>query len=121
VDVFAFAPGIDPSSTEVTLDRGLLTVAGERASGEPDRADDTRNVYGQERFSGRFRRTVRSEERRRRSFRRSIYTLSGKGDSSLERAVPFVFPDNVSVEAVSGGCFNKIPLHAKPERGSKMM
>ncbi len=58
VDVFAFAPGIDPDKTEVTLDRGLLTVAGERASGRPDDADDTTNVYGQERFSGRFRRTI---------------------------------------------------------------
>ena len=52
------APGIDPAKTEVTLDRGLLTVAGERPSARPDDADDTTNVYGQERFSGRFRRTV---------------------------------------------------------------
>lgn len=58
VDVFAFAPGIDPDKTEVTLDRGLLTVAGERASDRPEAGDETTSVYGQERFSGRFRRTV---------------------------------------------------------------
>lgn len=62
VDVFAFAPGIDPARTEVTLDRGLLTVAGERASDRPDKPGDTANVYGQERFSGRFRRTVNLPE-----------------------------------------------------------
>lgn len=58
VDVFAFAPGIDPARTEVTLDRGLLTVAGERAPDLPGANDGDTNVYGQERFSGRFRRTV---------------------------------------------------------------
>ena len=57
VDVFAFAPGIDVAKTEVTLDRGVLTIAGERASDLP--ADDKgSNVYGQERFTGRFRRAV---------------------------------------------------------------
>jgi HSP20 family protein len=58
VDVFAFAPGIDPARTEVTFDRGLLTVSGERANDQPDDRDGTANVYGQERFAGRFRRTV---------------------------------------------------------------
>ncbi|MCZ4312759.1 Hsp20/alpha crystallin family protein [Comamonadaceae bacterium G21597-S1] len=58
VDVFAFAPGIDPGKTEVTLDRGLLTVSGERPADRPDATDASANVYGQERFSGRFRRTV---------------------------------------------------------------
>jgi HSP20 family protein len=58
VDVFAFAPGIDPARTEVTLDRGLLTVAGERAPDLSGANDGDTNVYGQERFSGRFRRTV---------------------------------------------------------------
>lgn len=58
VDVFAFAPGIDASRTEVTLDRGVLTVSGERASGLPADGDANASVYGQERFSGRFRRTI---------------------------------------------------------------
>lgn len=58
VDVFAFAPGIDPARTEVTLDRGLLTLAGERMRDLPADNGDTTNVYGQERFSGRFRRSV---------------------------------------------------------------
>lgn len=57
VEVFVFVPGIDISKVDVTLDRGVLTVAGERRSDLP--ADEsTGSVYGQERFAGRFRRAV---------------------------------------------------------------
>ncbi len=57
VHVFAFAPGIDAAKTEVTLDRGVLTIAGERISDLPD-DNKTASVYGQERFAGGFRRAV---------------------------------------------------------------
>ncbi len=57
VDVYAFAPGIDASRTEVTLDRGVLTIAGERASDLPPEAPRT-SVHGRERYSGKFRRAV---------------------------------------------------------------
>jgi HSP20 family protein len=57
VDVYIFAPGIDAAKTEVTLDRGVLTVAGERASELPS-DESVGSVYGQERFAGRFRRAV---------------------------------------------------------------
>jgi len=57
VNIFAFAPGIDAAKTEVTLDRGVLTIAGERASDLPS-GDKTTTVYGQERFAGRFRRAI---------------------------------------------------------------
>ena len=30
VEIYAFAPGLDPATLEVILDRGLLTIAGER-------------------------------------------------------------------------------------------
>ncbi len=57
VEVFAFAPGIDPAKIEVTLDRGVLTVAGERRIELPQ--DDAKGiVYGQERLQGRFRRAI---------------------------------------------------------------
>lgn len=32
VEVYAFAPGIDPSTLEVSVDRGLLTIAGQRSA-----------------------------------------------------------------------------------------
>jgi HSP20 family protein len=56
-EVYAFAPGIDPSSIEVSVKRGLLTLAGERKTAAGDRPADA-NVYANERFSGSFRRVV---------------------------------------------------------------
>lgn len=65
IDIQVFAPGIDASRTEVTLDRGVLTIAGERASDVPTRAQDGAesgteppSVRSNERQAGRFRRTV---------------------------------------------------------------
>lgn len=57
VEVFLFAPGIDAGKVDVTLDRGVLTIAGERKSDLPDE-ETNGSVYGQERFAGRFRRAV---------------------------------------------------------------
>ncbi len=55
VEVYAFAPGLDPASIEVQIDKGVLTVSGERKADElPEQA--TRHI--DERFSGRFRRVV---------------------------------------------------------------
>jgi HSP20 family protein len=57
VDVFVFAPGIDPAQVDITLDRGVLSIAGERQLDLP--SDESKGiVYGQERLSGRFRRAV---------------------------------------------------------------
>lgn len=61
VEIFAFAPGLDPARIELTLDRGVLTIAGERADELPK--DDARTaVHFGERFSGRFRRVVNLPE-----------------------------------------------------------
>ena len=57
VEIYAFAPGIDPKQIEVTIDRGVMSIAGERASSVPTE-DDKVNVYGNERFAGRFRRAI---------------------------------------------------------------
>jgi HSP20 family protein len=57
VEVFVFAPGIDAAKTDVTLDQGVLTIAGERADVLPSDESEG-SVYGQERFAGRFRRAV---------------------------------------------------------------
>jgi HSP20 family protein len=57
VEVFAFAPGLDPSSIEVNLDRGVLSLAGERKNTLPS-SDAKTTVHLAERFAGRFRRVV---------------------------------------------------------------
>jgi HSP20 family protein len=57
VEVYAFAPGIDPASIDVSVDKGLLTLSGERASDVPEESDKV-SVYAQERFAGAFRRAI---------------------------------------------------------------
>ncbi len=57
VDVYVFAPGIDPAQVEVELDRQVLTIAGERAN-VIDPQDRKTSVHLNERFTGRFRRVV---------------------------------------------------------------
>ncbi len=62
IDIQVFAPGIDASRTEVTLDRGVLTLSGERASDVPTAPEhngtEQTSVRSNERYTGRFRRTV---------------------------------------------------------------
>lgn len=74
VELYAFAPGLDPDSIHVDLDHGVLTIAGERmadpwsmGNGESGKQDDpaheaplsSRKIkHLSERFSGRFQRVV---------------------------------------------------------------
>ena len=57
VEVYAFAPGLDASKIEVTLDRGVLRISGERVSGVPEGKPKLR-VYARERGAGSFTRTI---------------------------------------------------------------
>lgn len=57
IEVMALAPGLDTSSLQLTVDRGLLVIAGERPSQVPEPGDAT-SVYAQERFAGNFRRVI---------------------------------------------------------------
>lgn len=57
VEIYAFAPGLDPAKIEVSVDKGLLTLSGERAEDTP-RAAEGVSVYADERFTGGFRRVV---------------------------------------------------------------
>ncbi len=55
VDIYAFAPGLDPASIDVQLEKGTLTLAGERKVAEvPEKA----TVHINERFGGAFRRVI---------------------------------------------------------------
>lgn len=57
VEIYAFVPGIDPASLDVQLEKGVLTVSGERQNAQPD-AEDKATLHIDERFAGRFRRVV---------------------------------------------------------------
>jgi len=57
VEIYAFAPGIDPAKLEVNVDRGVLTIAGERAGDLPQESEKV-SVYADERFAGPFRRAI---------------------------------------------------------------
>lgn len=57
VELFAFAPGIDPASLDVQVEKGVLTIAGERKPAAPD-SDAQGTLHIDERFAGRFRRVV---------------------------------------------------------------
>ncbi|MEY8875843.1 MAG: Hsp20/alpha crystallin family protein [Leptothrix sp. (in: b-proteobacteria)] len=56
VEVFAFAPGLDAAKIDVTIDRGVLRISGERAPAIPGQGK--LNVYARERAAGRFTRTI---------------------------------------------------------------
>lgn len=56
IEIYAFAPGLDPAKIDVQVDKGLLTLAGERAV--EANAGDKVASYAEERFNGAFRRVV---------------------------------------------------------------
>ena len=58
VEVYAFAPGLDASKVDVSLDRGVLRITGERASTVPPAERGKVNVYARERSAGRFTRAI---------------------------------------------------------------
>lgn len=57
VEVYCFAPGVDPAKVDVNIEKGVLTIAGERAETTPS-AEAKVNVHIDERFAGKFRRVV---------------------------------------------------------------
>lgn len=57
VEILAFAPGLDPASIEVQIEKGVLTIAGERKVNLPS-PDEKTTVHIDERFAGRFRRVL---------------------------------------------------------------
>ena len=57
VEIYAFAPGIDPLMIDVQLEKGVLTIAGERKPAAPSK-DEKATVHIDERFTGRFRRVI---------------------------------------------------------------
>ncbi|HEX6363381.1 MAG TPA: Hsp20/alpha crystallin family protein [Albitalea sp.] len=79
VEVYAFAPGMDPSKIDVTLDRGVLRISGERVAAIPE--GEKVHVYSRERGTGSFMRAVSLPEdidpnQVRASYRDGVLTVS---------------------------------------------
>lgn len=56
-EIYGFAPGLDPSKIEVQLERGVLSISGERKS-DLREGDDRSSVHMNERYAGRFHRVI---------------------------------------------------------------
>ncbi|PRX33057.1 HSP20 family protein [Paraburkholderia sp. BL18I3N2] len=92
IEIVAFAPGIDPKQLEVSIDKGLLTIAGERPSAARAAGEATRH-YARERFSGQFRRVIElpqhaDPDRVEARYLNGCLSISiGKRESSKPRAI----------------------------------
>ncbi|QJW84123.1 Hsp20/alpha crystallin family protein [Ramlibacter terrae] len=92
IEVMALAPGLDPASLDITIDRGVLAIAGERKADLPQPGERT-SVYANERYAGRFRRVVSLPEdadpaQVEASYRDGVLRISiAKRASSLPRRI----------------------------------
>ncbi|KVE36440.1 Hsp20/alpha crystallin family protein [Burkholderia sp. TSV86] len=56
IEIVAFVPGVDAAALDVSIDKGLLTISGERKPVQP--GEEEMRAYAQERFTGTFRRVI---------------------------------------------------------------
>lgn len=93
IEVLAFAPGVDAKALQITVDKGLLVIAGERTRTAPQGPAEQQNVYAQERFAGSFRRVVSLPEdadpgKVKASLRDGVLSVSiAKRESSKPRQI----------------------------------
>ena len=57
VEIYAFAPGLDPAHIDLSIERGVLTLSGERSNDLPKEGEKA-TAHINERLSGSFRRVV---------------------------------------------------------------
>ncbi|QTO21738.1 Hsp20/alpha crystallin family protein [Burkholderia seminalis] len=92
IEIVAFAPGIDANELDVSIDKGLLIISGERRSTQPDTGGETR-TYAQERFAGTFRRVIElpdtaDPDKVQARYDNGCLSISvGKRESSRPRAI----------------------------------
>lgn len=92
VEIVAFAPGLDPAAIDVSIDKGVLTISGERKPPGPEADVETR-VYARERFMGAFRRVIElpqhaDPDRVNARYVNGCLTISvGRSEASKPRAI----------------------------------
>ncbi|KVZ58550.1 Hsp20/alpha crystallin family protein [Burkholderia ubonensis] len=92
IEIVAFAPGTNATELDVSIDKGLLTISGERKSTQPDTGSETR-TYAQERFVGAFRRVIElpdtaDPDKVQARYENGCLSISvGKRESSKPRAI----------------------------------
>lgn len=92
VEIVAFVPGIDPATLDVSIDKGVLTISGERKAPAFE-ARGERRVYAQERYSGNFRRVIElpqqvDPDRVEAGYRNGCLTISvRKQEASKPRSI----------------------------------
>ncbi|WP_321820155.1 MULTISPECIES: Hsp20/alpha crystallin family protein [unclassified Burkholderia] len=92
IEIVAFAPGVNAAELDVSIDKGLLTLSGERKSTQPDTESETR-TYAQERFVGAFRRVIElpdtaDPDKVQARYENGCLSISiGKRESSKPRAI----------------------------------
>ncbi|CAH2794321.1 MAG: Molecular chaperone (small heat shock protein) [uncultured Caballeronia sp.] len=93
IQIVAFAPGVDPTNLNVSIDKGLLVISGERGPTQPEAADDDMRTYAQERFAGAFRRVIElpqhaDSDKITARYANGCLTVSiGKRETSKPRAI----------------------------------
>ena len=89
--VYADVPGVDPQSIEITMENGVLTLAGERKLESREEADQFRRV---ERVRGKFLRrftlpqTTDTDRIAARSFHGTLEITIPKAQQALSRRIP---------------------------------
>ena len=58
VEVYCFAPGVDPDKLEIKLEKGVLSISGERNDEVVEAESGKANVHIGERLTGKFHRVV---------------------------------------------------------------
>jgi HSP20 family protein len=92
IQIVAFAPGINAEELDVSIDKGLLTISGERKPAQLHSGEDER-VYARERFTGAFRRMIELPENadpdkvQARYENGCLSIAIGKRESSKPRAI----------------------------------
>ena len=93
IEIVAFAPGVDPAKLDVSIDKGLLSISGERVTAQPEAAGDDTRPYAQERFVGYFRRVIElpqhaDPDKVTAQYTNGCLTVSiGKRETSKPRAI----------------------------------